>query len=198
MPDFASVRDGMRQALSGWAVVRVEDGRAFVLPAPDLEVLYAALDRATGGEWSLTLAVQPGSPLTVQAGLGLHGVTRQGLASGHSLHDARLLAIADALQAYGVALAGEDGHWVEYDEEEGANVHELDVSPAPQPSSPLPPPTPRDPALEKARDHIDGLVEGLSAAGLGKEAAKVLARRGYGNTLDESREVYRELNSLKR
>ena len=55
----------------------------------------------------------------------------------------------------------------------------------------------RDPQLERARKHIDDLLEGLRDGGLGKRAAQVLARRGYGNTVEESREVYKELKALQ-
>ena len=190
----------MRASLTGWATVQVQGERAQVFPAPELGALYAGLDRALGGDWSVSYAVDHMGPPVVRAALNLGTASREGLAQGHTLHDARLLALADALRAYGVALADSEGHWVEYDPEEGANIHELEPQ-APAPgraaSAPLPPEPPRDPQLDRARKHIDELVEELKASGQGKEAARVLIQRGYGNTLEESREVYKVLKALK-
>lgn len=199
----------MRASLTGWATVQVQGERALVLPAPDLDALYAGLERATDGHWCIRYAVDPLQPPVVRASLHLGqsgegsavpGRVREGLGQGHTLQDSRLLAVADALRAYGVAPASSEGQWVEYDPEEGANTHELEPEqPAPSPGAPasLPSAPPRDPQLERARKHIDDLLEGLREEGLGAQAARVLSSRGYGNTVEESREVYKELKALK-
>ena len=209
----------MRASLTGWATVQVQGERALVLPAPDLDALYAGLERALEGHWAIRYAVDHIQPPVVRASLSLGwsgadetgpGETvpsvpgsvrvREGLGQGHTLQDSRLLALADALRAYGVAPASSEGQWVEYDPEEGANTHELEPEqPAPIPgaSAPLPSALPPDPQLERARKHIDDLLEGLREEGLGAQAARVLSSRGYGNTVEESREVYKELKALK-
>ncbi len=214
----------MRASLTGWATVQVQGERALVLPAPDLDALYAGLERALDGHWAIRYAVDHIQPPVVRASLSLGrsgadetgpgetgpGETvpsvpgsvrvREGLGQGHTLQDSRLLALADALRAYGVAPASSEGQWVEYDPEEGANTHELEPEqPAPIPgaSAPLPSALPPDPQLERARKHIDDLLEGLREEGLGARAARVLSSRGYGNTVEESREVYKELKALK-
>ena len=43
----------MRASLTGWATVQVQGERALVLPAPDLDALYAGLERALEGQWSV-------------------------------------------------------------------------------------------------------------------------------------------------
>ena len=176
-----------------------------MLPAPDLDALYAALETVLGAAWSLRYAVDQAAPAVVRAALrlgsGPAAPEREGLGQGHTLHDARLLALADVLRAFGVAPGETEGVWVEYDAEEGPNTAELEAEPgaavqAAGPARPLPE-LPRDPQLERARKHIDDLLEGLRDGGLGKRAAQVLARRGYGNTVEESREVYKELKALQ-
>ena len=219
----------MRASLTGWATVQVQGERALVLPAPDLDALYAGLEWALEGHWAIRYAVDHIQPPVVRASLSLgrsgadetgpgetgsgetgSGETvpgvpgsvrvREGLGQGHTLQDSRLLALADALRAFGVAPASSEGQWVEYDPEEGANTHELEPEqPAPIPGVPAPlssAPSP-DPQLERARKHIDDLLEGLREEGLGARAARVLSSRGYGNTVEESREVYKDLKALK-
>lgn len=204
----------MRASLTGWATVQVQGERALVVPAPDLDALYAGLERALEGHWAIHYSVDHIQPPVVRASLYLgqsgpdetapgvprSGRVREGLGQGHTLQDSRLLALADALRAYGIAPASSEGQWVEYDPEEGANIHELEPEqPAPIAGAPasLPSAPPRDPQLERARKHIDDLLEGLREEGLGAQAARVLSSRGYGNTVEESREVYKELKALK-
>ncbi len=93
---------------------------------------------------------------------------------------------------------------MDYDPEEGANLSELGLDDA-EPLSPtqselprpLPPQVPLDPQLSKARAHIDTLMEQLREAGKGREATKLLLR-GYGETVEESRDIYKELQALQR
>ena len=216
---LALAQDAMRSSVVGWATVRVQGERALVLPVPDPGVLFAGLSGALGLAWGVRYAADHAQPPVVRAALrlgnreagGEEGSSeREGLAQGHTLEDARLLALADALRAFGVDLA-QEGQWVEYDPEEGPNTAELQAeleaeraesgreTSGPVGSGnaerPLPEP-PRDPQLERARKHIDDLLEQLRDGGQGKQAAQVLARRGYGNTVEESREVYKELKAL--
>ena len=199
-PKPEAVREVLRASLLDWAVLRVQEDRALVLPAPDLDALYSGLERVLDGEWSLGYAVDHIQPPVVRARLQLGSRVREGLGQGHTLGDARLLALTDALRACGVAPANLEGQWVDYDPEEGVNVHELEpeaVGPAPRGTPAATVAQPTDPQLERARKHIDELLDGLREAGLGAQVARVLARRGYGNTLEESREVYKELKALR-
>ncbi|WP_424950596.1 single-stranded DNA-binding protein [Deinococcus sp.] len=199
-----AVREALRASLRDWATVQVQADRALVQPAPDLDALYAGLEQAleSGGQpadWAVRYAVDSVSPWVVRATLHLGPQEREGLGQGHTLHDARLLALADAMRAYGAIPASSEGQWVEYDADDGANIHDLEPHVAPGGEAPTPslPPAPSDPQLERARTHIDDLLEELRGTGQGKAAALVLARRGYGNTLEESRAVYKELKALK-
>ena len=71
---------------------------------------------------------------------------------------------------------------------------ERELPAAPRVSA-LPPEPPRDPQMEKARRHIDDLLEQLKAAGKGGEATRILMR-GYGETVDESRALYKQLKAI--
>ena len=59
------------------------------------------------------------------------------------------------------------------------------------------PQPPRDPQMEKARGHIDDLIAQIRAAGLGKKITPILMR-GYGETLEESRQIYKDLQAVLR
>ncbi|WP_293912749.1 single-stranded DNA-binding protein [Deinococcus sp.] len=204
MSDVALIREALRAALSAWAVAEVRGDQARVLPVPDLDTLDAHLS-AADPTWSLSWKIESVSPPMVRAALGLGGAVREGLSGGHSFDDARKLALADAFRFYGVASAIE-APWVEYDPDDGPNVSELigessagttEHAPRPGPARPLPPQVPLDPQLSKARAHIDTLVEQLRDGGRGKEAMKIVLR-GYGETVDESRAIYKELQALQR
>ena len=191
------VREALRVSMTAWATLEVREQQAWVIPAPQLAALVAHLDQADP-EWSLHWACDGMQPPVVRARLCLAGLEREGLATGHTLDDAKLAALADAARLYGITTTGE-GHWVDYDPEEGADTTLLEAetgaAPAPRPS--LPPEPPRDPQMEKARGHIDDLIAQIRAAGRGKEIAPILMR-GYGNTLDESRQIYKELQAVLR
>lgn len=196
MADLDRAREALRASMTGWATLEVRGDQARVTPAPDLDALSAHLDRADP-TWALTWACDSVQPPVVRAHLQLGGLSREGLATAHTLADAKLAALADAARLYGVAPASE-GHWVEYDPDDGANTTDLDAE-APLPSAPSAPPRvtepPRDPQMEKARRHIEDLLEQLKVAGRGGEAARILMR-GYGETLEESRDIYKRLQTL--
>ena len=200
--DKAALKAALRAALSAWAVAEVRGTQARVLPAPDLETLDAHLSAADPA-WTLAWACDSVVPPVVRSRLGLGGVVREGLSAGHTLDDAKKLALADAFRLFGVASTLE-APWVDYDPEEGANLSELGPGDAEPPSPtraetprPLPPQVPLDPQLSKARAHIDTLMEQLREAGKGREATKLLLR-GYGETVEESRDIYKELQALQR
>ncbi len=200
--DKAALKAALRAALTSWAVTEVRGNQARVLPAPDLEMLEAHLSAADAA-WTLAWACDSVVPPVVRARLGLGGVVREGLSAGPTLDDAKKLALADAFRYFGVAASGE-APWVEYDADEGANVSELNQDGAEPLSStqaetprPLPPQVPLDPQLSKARAHIDTLMEQLREAGKGGEATRLLLR-GYGETVEESRAIYKELQAIQR
>ena len=204
MPDPVTVREALRALLNAWAVTEVRGDQARVLPVPDLDALDARLS-AADPTWSLSWAVESLNPPLIRARLSLGGAVREGLSGGHTFDDARKLALADAFRFYGVASTGE-APWVEYDPDDGPNVSELMAelsagqpggASQPGPVRPLPPQVPLDPQLSKARAHIDTLMEQLRSSGKGKEAMKLLLR-GYGETVDESRAIYKELQALQR
>ena len=51
--------------------------------------------------------------------------------------------------------------------------------------------------MDKARRHIDDLMEQIRAAGKGREVAH-LTLRGYGESVEESRAIYKELQAILR
>lgn len=195
MADLDRVREALSASLTAWATLEVCGDQARVSPAPEPERLAGQLE-SIDPAWSLTWGCDGLTPPVVRARLSLLGRVREGLATAHTLHDAKLAALADAARLYGVA-AGES-RWVDYDAEEGANTTDLEPAMlgrgAPDHAA-LPPEPPRDPQMEKARRHIDELMEQLRGAGHGAEAARV-AMRGYGETLEESRAIYKELQAL--
>lgn len=196
MPEFDRVREALRASMSAWATLEVRGDQARVIPVPDPDQLALHLETADP-QWALAWACDSVQPPVVRARLTLLGVSREGLSGGHSLNDAKWAALADAVRTFGVSPAGEIP-WVEYDAEDGPNTSDLDeVTPLPTApaASALPPEPPRDPQMEKARNHINDLLEQLKAAGLGGEAARILMR-GYGETVDESRAIYKEMHAL--
>ncbi|MDV6375155.1 single-stranded DNA-binding protein [Deinococcus arenicola] len=195
MPEFDRVREALRASMSAWATLEVRGDQARVIPVPDPDQLALHLETADP-HWALAWACDSVQPPVVRARLTLLGVTREGLSGGHTLMDAKAAALADAVRTFGVAPAGEIP-WVEYDAEDGPNTSDLDeVTPLPSvPAAALPPEPPRDPQMEKARDHINDLLEQLRAAGRGKETTRFMMR-GYGENVEESRAIYKEIQAL--
>lgn len=195
MPDLDRVREALQSSMTTWATVEVRGDQARVVPAPELEPLIAGLDRLAP-QWSLHWACDAASPYVVRARLEVAGVSREGLAQAPTLPDAKLAALAELARLFGIS--GGEGQWVDYDPEDGANVADLDAErelPATPRTAALPPEPPRDPQMEKARRHIDDLLEQLKAAGKSGEAARILMR-GYGETVDESRALYKQLKAI--
>ncbi len=190
-------RHVLQAALSDWAVAEVRGEQARVVSAPLLDQLAPLLSNLKE-PWSLGWACDAQRPYLVRARLQVGSESREGLAEAPDLEEARRLALADALQFFGVTL---QEHWVDYDPEDGPNTTELVITEA-LPATTLPvadTTATTDPQMEKARDHIDRLVETLRDAGLGKKAAVVVARHGgYGNSVEESRAIYKELQSLQK
>ncbi|ADV66708.1 hypothetical protein [Deinococcus maricopensis] len=198
--DLGALRAALAQLDVQYAVLETRTGQARVLPTLNSHASFEALNSHLGQDWSLTWHVEGTTPPVVRCRLDLAGVARDGLAQGHALHDARELALTDALHAFGLAphLRAEP-QWAEYDPEDGVNASDL-ILDAPPPAAPatLPSEPPRDPQMDRARKHLDDLMEQLRAGGLGKEAALVVARHGggYGKDLEESRAIYKELQGL--
>lgn len=197
MPDLDPVRQALRASMTAWATLEVRGDQARVVPAPDPDGLTEQLDRLAP-DWSLAWACDQAAPYVVRARLSAAGVSREGLSAGPTLQDAKLAALAEAARFYGVGSGGE-GHWVEYDPEEGANTTDLEpvLEDAPAAGAALPTEPPRDPQMDKARQHIDELMDQIRAAGRGREAQRLLMG-GYGKTVAESREIYKELQAILR
>ncbi|GAA5513776.1 hypothetical protein Dcar01_02521 [Deinococcus carri] len=199
MADLDRVREALRASLTAWAVAEVRGDQARVTLVPDPDQLALHLERVDPA-WSLSWACESMTPPVVRAHLSVEGAGREGLSSGHTLQDAKLRALADAARFFGVPTP--EAQWVEYDPDEGPNTADLDAeaegaaAPAPRPAAHLPEP-PRDPQMEKARRHIEDLMDQIRAAGKGKEAAHLMMR-GYGETLEESRAIYKELQAILR
>ncbi|MFB9993395.1 single-stranded DNA-binding protein [Deinococcus oregonensis] len=198
MADLDRVREALRASMTAWATLEVRGDQARVTPAPDPDSLAALLDRVDPN-WGIGWGCDSMTPPVVRARLTVLGVQREGLAQAHSLADAKLAALADAGRLFGVGSSSE-GQWVDYDAEDGANTSDLDVDADSEAVTmagavPLPPEPPRDPQMEKARRHIEDLMEQLKAAGKGGAAARVVLR-GYGETVDESRAIYKELQGI--
>ena len=195
----------LREALEGdrprFATLQVRGDTAQVAPSVDPDRLFVHLSQRFGTAWNLAWAVESASPPIVRCRLELLEATREGVATAHDFASARDLALTDAARAWQILpdawLA--EPVWVDYDPEEGANTAELhDETERPEPARPgLPPEPPRDPQMEKARAHIDTLMDQLRERGLGKQASLVLVKYGgYGETLDASRKIYAELKAL--
>ncbi|BDP42667.1 hypothetical protein DAETH_26360 [Deinococcus aetherius] len=196
MADPNLIREALRATLTAWAVAEVRGDQARVTLAPDPDALASHLDPVDPA-WSLSWACESVQPPVVRARLTVGGAAREGMSGGHTLGDAKLRALADAARFFGVPAPAE-GQWVEYDPEDGPNTSDLDAevgATATRRAPALPPEPPRDPQMDKARRHIEDLLEQLKAAGKGGEATRVLLR-GYGETVQESRAIYKELQAI--
>ena len=198
-PDLTAVRTALAGEAPLFTILEVRGDQARVAPALAPDGLYAQLGERLGEAWSLTWHLEHSEPPVVRCRLELLGAAREGLSRGGDLESARLLALTEAARAWGL-LSGRyavPASWVEYDPEEGPNTAELDGSePAPEV---LPAPPARDPQLERARQHIDDLMDQLRERELGKQASLVLVKHGgYGETVEDSRRVYAELKALLR
>ncbi|WP_045234216.1 hypothetical protein [Deinococcus pimensis] len=202
-PDLLAVRDALTREGPRFATLDVRGEQALVVPVLDQDRFYATLTGRLAEHWSLGWRVDSVTPPVVRCRLDLLGHAREGLGTAQDLTGARLVALTDAARAWGILpeAYAVTPSLVEYDPDEGPNTAELEAdAPEPAPTArALPPEPPRDPQLEKARGHIDDLMDQLREKGLGKQASLVLVRHGgYGNTLDESRKVYAELKALMR
>ncbi len=196
MADPDRVREALRACMTAWATLEVRGDQARVVPVPDPDQMAAHLERLDP-QWELGWVCESVQPPVVRARVVLLGVGREGLAGAHTLEDAKRAALADMARTYGLTSAG-DGHWVAYDPEDGANTADLEAD-APLPDLPagaaLPPEPPRDPQMDKARSHINDLLDQLRVAGKGVEATRILMS-GYGETVEESRAIYKELQTI--
>ena len=199
MAAAAAVQGALRVSQQVWATQEVRDGQAWVVPAPSAELLAQYLNHVDAS-WSLEWKLEHLEPPVVRAAMTIHGVRREGLAQGKTLQDAKLLALADAVVAFGLPAA--EGQWVAYDPEDGADTALLEAEAQAQaqaaaPEVTLPPEAPKDPQMEKAKAHIDSLIEQIREAGMGSDITQIVIR-GYGNSLEESREIYKELHAVLR
>ncbi len=196
MAELNRVREALRASMTAFSTLEVRGDQARVMVAPDPEQLAMHLEQVDT-KWEIRWACEHFEPPVVRVTLTVAGITREGLATAYTLWDAKLAALADAARFFGLTLPKET-QWVEYDPDEGANTTDLEEeSPIPLSASPvmLPPEPVRDLQMEKARRHIEDLLEQLKVIGKGGEAARILMR-GYGETLEESRAIYKELHLI--
>jgi len=199
--DLTALRDALTREEVQYAVLEVRGDRARVTPVVSPGALFLHLTARFAEAWSLAWSVENATPSAVRCRLELLGSAREGLGIAGDLEQARALALTEAARAWTVLPAAYDAGdaWVEYDPDEGPNTSELlhDSDSGERPAANLPPEPPRDPQMEKARKHIDELLDQLRERNLGKQASLVLVRHhGYGETLEESRRVYAELKAL--
>ena len=154
-----------------------------VLTPEQLQTLRAPLIREESSEvlerlntlfahdWSLELDVFDVEHPTVRARIRINHITRDGLGQAETLKEAEKRAILNAAKVLGMG-AGE---------------------PAAQTSAE--PSGPAEPAKPKAHQHIDELVERCREAGLSREALQLI-KNGYGNSVEESRQIYVGLREL--
>lgn len=200
--DFSDVRGALATEEVRFATLEVRGERARVLPVLDADALYAQLNARFGEAWNLAWHLESGAPAVVRCRLEFLGHAREGLGVAVEVEHARRVALTDAARAWGLLpphYEGEDT-WVEYDPDEGPNTSELLAQgAAPARSMGVPPEPPRDPQLERAKKHIDDLMDQLRESGLGKQASLVLVKHGgYGQSVEESRRVYAELKALQK
>ncbi len=204
-PDLTAVRTALAGEPVSFALLEVRGERARVAPALSPDALYAQLGERLEEAWSLTWHLEHAEPPVVRCRLELLGQAREGLSRGGDLESARQLALTEAARAWGLLPEryAAPASWVDYDPDEGPNTAELEGGELDSPeldSAELVPETPpRDPQLERARQHIDDLMDQLRERELGKQASRVLVKHGgYGETVEDSRKVYAELKSLLR
>lgn len=189
MPNSRVEPAALQAALQEWAVAEVSGEQARVLSAPRLTTIEEVLNRIEQ-PWSLEWACDARSPYLMRARLTIGESRREGLAQSEDLNTARTLALAEALHFFGVKL---QEHWVEYSPEDGPNTAELPELGLSAPQTPR-----NDSQIDNARSHIERLLNELRERGLGKEAALIINQRGgYGQSLEDSRALYKELQALR-
>ncbi|PYE51085.1 single-stranded DNA-binding protein [Deinococcus yavapaiensis] len=201
--DLAAVRAALSGSASGrdvrFAMLEVRGDRALVTAILRPDAVFAALTERFDEQWDLGYDVVSVSPTVVRCRLAFLGRFRDGLGTGADIEAARLVALTDAVRSWEMTPEGfrAEPQWVEYDPEEGPNIDELGDDDSASQARAEPPESPRDPQMEKAKKHIDDLMDQLRDRGLGKQASVVIARHGgYGKDLEDSRRVYAELKAL--
>lgn len=182
--------------------------RALVVPYVDARTVLDRLDQAAGPEgWQDTYEVLADGERRVQdeegerrervvevkCRLTVLGVSKEDVGEGDSLKAAFSDALKRAAVKFGVGryLYRLERQWVDYDPERGRfTPPRLPEGEGAEASSP-------EEEKPEAYRLIDQLLERLREKGLGKEAAKVIARYGgYGKNPEETRRLYGELRAL--
>lgn len=208
-----------------WFIAEVEPGgaRARLEPGWATAEIARRLDAEVGvGGWSHALEGAGGAGIVCT--LTIEGASRGAVAGGLG-ERARLeglaeLAFTRAARRFGIApavMAVHDSYWVDFDEEARQPLYEPEPVPAEE-QAPLTPSghAPAADSLEGAPNEAEGgegepapgggaptellamierLVDRLREAGLGKEAAQLVARH-HGGGPEEARELYGRLRKL--
>lgn len=207
------------EALS-WSVARLAtegDGvRAQLEPVWNADAVRRRLDEQVGvGGWSYTLSAAGGAGVVCSLTVG--HVTRSAaagsLTAGVPLEQVAELAFGRCARQFGIAPlveAEHDSYWVDFDPEAFEPLFLPEAVPLAPDARPAPPPAPsgaeqqadQQEAPAAARDAsaeallmIERLVDRLKEKGLGREAAKLVARH-HGGSADDARELYGRLRAL--
>lgn len=194
----------------------LQPSQARIQPVPDVMALSVLLDQhlpTFSTNWSIEWQCIPlphQKEIAVIARLNVAQTHREGLGSGTDISSARSQALQDVFRAFGIDTTP---LWVDYDAEEGANISELldewmqelheaiavfnanTTANTAQAATNTENTNPSDP-METAKFHINELLEKLRESGKGKEALTILATKGYGKTIEESRMVYKQLKGI--
>lgn len=196
-----------------WNVARLlvegDSVRAQLEPCWAPDAVRARLDQQLGLDgWSYSLSAA--GEAGVVCSLTVAGVTRSaaagGLKSGVPLEQVAQLAFSRCARQFGIAplLAPQhDSYWVEFDPDSNEPLFLPDGVPldaglqAPQApgAEPVEAPAAARDASSEALAMIEKLVDRLKEKGMGREAAKLVARHHDGSA-DGARELYGRLRAL--
>lgn len=170
-----------------WQVIETQGERLRLQPVLQAQALWERLDDVLAFAWSLELAVVSVQPAVVCAHLHCLGAKRSGIGQGLNLEAAEIAAISAAAKAFGI---GQDELSLPHRWEQAATTGAASGGTSAAATASI-----TDQDKPQAHRHIDDLVEKLRAAGLGLPTAKLMMR-GYGETIEENRALYKQLRDL--
>lgn len=196
-----------------WSVAEVERSgeRALLEPAWSPQEVRGRLDAElglAGWSYSLSAAGEMGVLCTLTIGNATRAAAASNPGAGVPLEDVAELAFTRAARQFGLApdyLSTHDSYWVDYDPEAAQPLYDPDGVEAPaatnsagtavQGTGAKAPEAAAQQASNELLAMIERLVDRLRGAGLGKEAAQLVARH-HGGSAEQSRELYARLREL--